>query len=89
MIHKESITTTEYAFTAVFEPAGGGYVVTFPAITNLATHGETLEEARERAAACLRLYLEGRLKDRLPLPASDLHRIEAVRSLVKVTLQTV
>lgn len=90
MTHQESITTTEYAFTAVFEPAGeGGYVVTFPAIHNLATQGETLEEAREMAADCLRCYLEGRLKDHLPLPESEQHRIEAIRSQVKVRLQAI
>lgn len=90
MTHEESIMTTEYAFTAVFEPVEeGGYVVTFPAIPNLATQGETLEEAREMAADCLRCYLEGRLKDRLPLPESEQHRVEAVRSQVKIRLHTV
>ncbi|MFI5020793.1 MAG: type II toxin-antitoxin system HicB family antitoxin [Alphaproteobacteria bacterium] len=51
--------TREYSYTAVFEPAEeGGYVVYFPAIPNLATEGETLEEARAMAADCLRGYLE-------------------------------
>jgi hypothetical protein len=43
-------------YTAVFEPAeGGGYIVTFPAIPDLATEGETLEEALVMAVDCLRL----------------------------------
>ena len=89
MTHRESITTTEYAFTALFEPAaGGGYIVTFPAIRNLVTQGATLKEARDAAADCLRSYLQGRRKDRLPLPESEPHRIEAIKSLVTVSLQT-
>ena len=48
----------EHLFTALFEPAEeGGYEVTFPAIPDLATQGETLEEAREMAQDALRCYL--------------------------------
>ena len=38
---------TVRSFTAVIEPdeADGGYVVIFPAIPDLATQGETLDEA--------------------------------------------
>ena len=40
----------EYTFTVVFEPSEeGGYTVSFPAIPDLATQGETLEEARTMA----------------------------------------
>ena len=48
------------SFTAVIEPddTDGGYVVTFPAIPDLATQGETLDEARRMAEDCLRGYLE-------------------------------
>ena len=61
--HKESIISNEYTYTVIFELAEeGGYVVYFPAIQNLATQGETLEEAREMAADCLECYL-GALKD--------------------------
>ena len=57
----------EYSYTAVFEPAEeGGFVVTFPAIPGLATEGETVEEAREMAADCLRAYLESLEKDGEP-----------------------
>jgi predicted RNase H-like HicB family nuclease len=90
MAHQEPITSNEYAYTAVFEPAEeGGYVVTFPAIPNLATQGESLEEAREMAIDCLRCYLEGRVKDGLPLPESERDRTEAIRSQIKVSLQAV
>ena len=45
-----------HTFTAVIEPdeEEGGYVVTFPAIPDLATQGETIEEARLMAEDCLR-----------------------------------
>jgi predicted RNase H-like HicB family nuclease len=47
-------------FTAVIEPdrEDGGYVVTFPALRDLATQGETIEEARWMAEECLRGYLD-------------------------------
>jgi predicted RNase H-like HicB family nuclease len=59
------------SFTAVIEPdeADGGYVVTFPAIPDLATQGETLEEARRMAEDCLRGYLEVLRETGRPLPA--------------------
>ena len=49
-----------HTFTAVIEPdeEDGGYVVTFLAIPDLATQGETIEEARLMAEECLRGYFE-------------------------------
>ena len=47
----------------------GGYVVTFPAIPDLATQGETMEEAREMAEDCLRGYLEVLRETGRPLPS--------------------
>jgi antitoxin HicB len=60
-----------HIFTAVIEPDedDGGYVVTFPAIPDLATQGETLEEARRMAEDCLRGYLEVLHETGRPLPA--------------------
>jgi antitoxin HicB len=60
-----------HTFTAVIEPdeEDGGYVVTFPAIPDLATQGETLEEARRMAEDCLRGYLEVLQETGHPLPA--------------------
>jgi predicted RNase H-like HicB family nuclease len=65
---------TRVRYTAVFERAEeGGYIVTFPAIPNLATHGETLDEARTMAADCLLAYLESLQKDggRFPYEAHE------------------
>jgi predicted RNase H-like HicB family nuclease len=60
MARAEPSESTTASFTAVIEPdeEAGGYVVTFPAIPDLATQGETLEEARSMAEDCLRGYLE-------------------------------
>jgi len=59
----------EYSYAAVFEVAEeGGYVVTFPAIPGLATQGETIDEARDMAADCLRAFLESLAKDGEPAP---------------------
>ena len=59
----------QFRYTAVFGAAEeGGYIVTFPAIPDLATQGETLEEARAMAEDCLRAYLESLQKDGEPLP---------------------
>lgn len=54
MTDQPEAQTDEYTYTALFEPAEeSGYVVRFPAFPNLATQGETLEEARAMAADCL------------------------------------
>lgn len=84
MTPDQVLTTTRLTFTAVFEPADeGGYVVTFPAISNLATQGETLDEARAMAEDCLRCYLEGLSNDGRPLPESEPPR-DAVREAISV-----
>ena len=73
---------TEYSYTAAFEPAEeGGFVVTFPAIPGLATQGETLDEAREMAADCLRAYLESLAKDgeAPPYEAPEIPRVERLK----------
>lgn len=77
------MTTTEYSFTVLFEPAEeGGYVATCPALPGLVTQGETLEEARAMAADAIRGYIESLQKDGLPIPRDtpDRHPIkETVR----------
>lgn len=68
-MHKETIATPKYRYTAVFEPAEeGGYSVTCPALPDLVTDGETLEEARAMATKAIRRYLESLEKDGLPTP---------------------
>jgi antitoxin HicB len=59
-------------FTVVIEPdrEDGGYVVTFPALRELATQGETIEEARWMAEDCLRGYLGALRAANRTLPGS-------------------
>src|SRR3954454_7241707 len=57
MHRQEPITTAEYTYAAVFEPAEeGGFVVSFPAFPGLMTQGETLDEARAMAVELLKGY---------------------------------
>ena len=48
----------KYAYTAIFEPEDGGYVVSFPDVDGCITEGDTLQEAIYMAqdALCLMLY---------------------------------
>ncbi|HET6467450.1 MAG TPA: type II toxin-antitoxin system HicB family antitoxin [Geminicoccaceae bacterium] len=86
---RETVTTTEYAYTVLFEPdpEAGGYVVTCPALPGLVTEGDTLEEARAMAADAIRAYLESLRDDGLPLPASDVPADAPLRAPVAVTLE--
>lgn len=72
-------------FTAIFEPVEDGYVVTFPAIPNLATQGETVDEARAMVEDCPRGYLEALVMDGRPLPESEATR-EAAREPITIDL---
>ena len=78
------------SFTAVIEPddADGGYVVTFPAIPDLATQGETLDEARRMAEECLCGYLEALRATGRPLPAPGAARPSARATIVEVQIPT-
>jgi len=46
----------------------GGYNVIVPAIPEICTFGETLEEAREMAKDAIRCYLESAIKLGEPIP---------------------
>lgn len=49
----------EYQYTILFEPAPeGGYNVVVPAIPEICTSGDTIEEAREMATDAIRCFLE-------------------------------
>ena len=82
--------TAVRSFTAVIEPdeADGGYVVTFPAIPDLATQGETLDEARRMAEECLCGYLEVLRETGLPLPAPGTSTPSGRATIVEVQIVT-
>lgn len=79
------MTTRRYRYTVIFEPLPeGGYDVIFPAIPEICTSGETLEEARVMAQDALRCYIESALENDEALP-QDLS-IEPVREEIAVTV---
>jgi len=58
-----------YQYSVFFEPqAGGRFNVIVPAIPELYTFGETLEEAREMAKDAIHSYLETAIKYGQPIP---------------------
>lgn len=57
-----------YNYTVVFEPVEGGYNVIVPAIPEICTFGETLEEARAMVADAIKCYIESALKANEPVP---------------------
>jgi len=53
----------DYNYTVYFEPLEeGGYQVIVPAIPEICTFGDTLEEAREMAQDAIRCFLESAIK---------------------------
>lgn len=75
---------TEYGYTTIFEPLPeGGYSALVPAIPEICTFGETIEEAREMARDAIRCYLESALKTGEPIP-SDLAEVATER--IEVTI---
>jgi antitoxin HicB len=58
----------EYQFTVFFEPQENGFNVVVPAIPEICTFGETLEEARAMAEDAIRCYLESAIKNGEAIP---------------------
>ena len=58
-----------YQYTVFFEPQEGGFNVLVPAIPEICTFGETIEEAREMAKDAIRCYVESALKHGEAIPA--------------------
>lgn len=68
-----------FNYTVVFEPVPeGGYNVVVPAIPEICTFGENLEEAREMAEEAIICYLESALKDKEPIPEDKAPSIERI-----------
>lgn len=68
-----------YNYTVIFEPvAEGGYDVIVPAIPEICTFGNTLEEAREMAEDAIRCYLESALADNEPIPQDKKPAMERI-----------
>lgn len=64
----------ERRYTAIFEPAEeGGYVVHIPALNDLVTEGDTLEEAVAMAKDAIRGYIECLLEKNWTVPEEQEH----------------
>jgi predicted RNase H-like HicB family nuclease len=72
------MTSRKFTFTVAYEfdPETGCYCAGVPAL-NLASQGETLEEARRMIREALELHLEGMLEEGIPIPA-DVLEVERV-----------
>jgi predicted RNase H-like HicB family nuclease len=57
-----------YHYTVLFEPREDAYNVIVPAIPEICTFGETMQEARAMAEDAIRCYLESALKHGEPIP---------------------
>ena len=88
--HKEAITTENYTYTVVFEPAlEGGYTVTCPALPGVVTEGDTLEEARRMAKEAIECYLESLQMDGLPIPTTKERKHALIHEEIIVELKAV
>ena len=86
---KETVTTTEYSYTVVYEPAEeGGFVVTVPALSGVVTEGDTLDEAREMAKDAITGYIESLQKDGLDVPLEKEGIAVPVTEKIRVALPT-
>ena len=80
----EANLLVEYGYPTLFEPMPeGGFNVLIPAIPEICTFGETLEEAREMARDAIRCYLESALKTGEPIPG-DVAEITTERVAVTI-----
>lgn len=59
----------KFRYTVLFEPLKeGGYNVVVPAIPEICTFGQTLEEARKMAEDAIRCFLESALRTGESIP---------------------
>ncbi len=66
-------------FTVVLEPQPeGGFTVSVPALPEVATEGETEEEALRMAEDAIRLVLEYRREHGLPVPSDASPRVRKI-----------
>ena len=72
-----------YKYTVILQPLPeGGYSVLVPAIPEVCTFGDTIEEARHMAEDAIRCFIESALKTGEPIPDD----VEPALEQVGVTL---
>jgi len=58
-----------YDYTVIFKPLDeGGFDIIVPAIPEICTFGDTIEEAREMAEDAIKCYIESALELNEPIP---------------------
>jgi predicted RNase H-like HicB family nuclease len=68
-----------YNYTVIFDPVKeGGYNINVPAIPEICTFGETLEEAKVMAADAIKCYIESAIKANEPIPEDHEPSIEKI-----------
>jgi predicted RNase H-like HicB family nuclease len=72
----------EYSYTVYFEPIEGGFNVLVPAIPEICTFGQTLDEAREMAKDAIRCVLESAIKHGEAIP----HDVEPAKERLAVSV---
>lgn len=76
-----AVMPQELSYTVILEPqADGGFTVLVPALPEIATEGETEEEALAMVRDAIRLSLDYRREQGLPVPA------DAAPAMRKVTI---
>jgi predicted RNase H-like HicB family nuclease len=79
MIEERRSQMKTYNYTVIFEPiTGGGYNACVPAIPEICTFGETLEEAKLMVNDAIKCYIESALKAKEPIPEDREPSIERV-----------
>ena len=73
---------SKHQYTVLFEPQEGGFNVIVPAIPEICTFGETMQEARAAAEDAIRCYLESAIKNGEPIPKDA----EPAQELIAVTV---
>lgn len=74
---------SDFSYTVVYERIPeGGYNVLVPAIPEICTFGEDIEEAREMAKDAIRCFLESALQTGEPIPKD----IEPTTERLEVTV---
>lgn len=68
-----------YNYTVIFDPVKeGGYDVIVPAIPEICTFGETLEEAKLMAEDAIKCYLESALEEGEAIPEDKKPSVERI-----------
>lgn len=76
---------TQYEYTVIIEPAEeGGYLARVPALDDLTTEGDTLEEVKAMVADAIKGYLETLRKNNLAIPADFKEKPQVQRMVVAI-----